>query len=110
MKSLVNIWQSVRSFYEARQEPKIVLSLVEWYWTALLILACISLALAVFFGAWSFSNVMHSLTAGERLRPAENPTPITKQKLREALSAYDLRATRFEEAKNSTATIPDPSR
>ncbi|MHB1087076.1 MAG: hypothetical protein ACYCZ0_05005 [Minisyncoccota bacterium] len=110
MSSLAHIWNSLRTFYEARHEPENMRPLAELYWRVLLISSLVALAGILSFGVWEFIGVTQKLNAGAGLKSSEQSDILTRKDLSEILDLYRARQAEFDAAKASRATVPDPSR
>ncbi len=110
MNSLTHIWNSLRTFYEARHEPENMRPLAEVYWRVLLVSALVALAGILAFGVWEFIGVTQKLNAGAGLKSSEQSDVLSRKELTEVLDLYQARQAEFDAAKRSRATVPDPSR
>lgn len=110
MRFFTDIWDTLRSFYESRQEPEYMRPLAEWYWRTLLSVALVALFSILAFGVWKFYNVTRILSAGADSRPSRQPEVLSKKDIADILTAFSERQARFEAAKDARTVIPDPSR
>lgn len=110
MNSLTHIWNSLRTFYEARHEPENMRPLAEVYWRTLLVSALVALVGILSFGVWEFIDVTHTLSAGADLKSSEQSDILSRKDLTEMLDLYQARQAEFDAARGSRAGVPDPSR
>lgn len=110
MKSLTNIWNRLLEFYAARHEPENMRPLAEWYWRTLLTVTLFGLIGILVFGVWDFYAIMRRLSAGQNLKPSEQPALLSRAELQELLTAFEKRSASFEAAKSGSAGVSDPSR
>lgn len=110
MSFFTDIWNTLRTFYEGRHEPENMRPLAEWYWRTLLSVAFIALWVVIAYGVWEFYDVLRKLSAGQNLRPSEQPQLLSKEQLSEILAAYEAREGRFISEQGTPPQIADPSR